>query len=65
MKIAITGANGQLGCCFKELSDQFPEFDLHFFDRAQWDICDLARTDEVLSSGFSLVINSAARSITI
>lgn len=60
MKIAITGANGQLGRCFMELSDQFPEFDIHFFDRSQWDICDITRTEEVLSSGFSLVINTAA-----
>lgn len=37
--IIVTGKNGQLGSELKDIAVSFPQFDFHFFDRAEFDIC--------------------------
>ena len=60
MRLLITGAEGQLGQCFKQVARQFPEFELHTYGR-ELDVTQSDRVNEVLREGeFDVVINCAA-----
>ena len=38
MKIVITGANGQLGKCIRDISNHYPEYNFLFLGRKELDI---------------------------
>lgn len=38
-RIAVVGANGQVGLCMQELAKNYPELEVDFFDKTTIDIC--------------------------
>ena len=38
-EILVTGADGQLGSCLKEIHSNYPEYVFHFTDYKELDIC--------------------------
>ena len=59
-RICILGSGGQLGQCFKQVTTQYPEFELHAYGR-ELDVTQSDRVNEVLrEGGFDVVINCAA-----
>ncbi len=60
-KILVTGANGQLGKCFRDASKMYPQFQFTFAGREQLDISDNnAVTSIFTSEKFTHCINAAA-----
>lgn len=61
LRIAITGANGQLGQELRALAQSFPKMEFHFFSKAEWDISVESRNEEILQKlNPHAVINAAA-----
>ncbi|RRJ86345.1 dTDP-4-dehydrorhamnose reductase [Paenimyroides tangerinum] len=61
MKTLITGSNGQLGQCIKEISEQYPTIDFVFVSRKELDITkELDVKAYFESNKFDFVINCAA-----
>lgn len=61
MKILITGCDGQLGSCLRDILSQDPEMETVYTDYNELDITDRERVDEFLSGGnFDVIINCAA-----
>lgn len=60
-KIVVTGANGQLSKCLRDVASNFPQFDNHFVDRAVLNIDDAGSISEFFESNqFDICINTAA-----
>lgn len=60
-KILVTGANGQLGQCLKELSNTFSLLDFVFVDRSVLDISNKNQIDSIFKEGnYDFCINCAA-----
>jgi dTDP-4-dehydrorhamnose reductase len=60
MKIAVTGAGGQLGGAFHDYLSR-KNFKFRSFSRAEWDICSSQQTEKWLKNdAFDLLINCAA-----
>ena len=60
LRIAITGANGQLGTELKNLSGKWP-WEFHFYTRKELDITEETQVKSVMSDkNFDFVINCAA-----
>jgi len=61
MKILVTGANGQLGKCIKDVSKSFPEMEFVFLSRVELDITKDASISEIFNNNtFDYCINTAA-----
>jgi dTDP-4-dehydrorhamnose reductase len=61
LKIAVTGANGQLGQELRALQSSYPEYEFHFYSKAEWDIAIESLTMEMLEHlKPDAVINAAA-----
>jgi dTDP-4-dehydrorhamnose reductase len=61
LKIAVTGANGQLGQELRALQSSHPEYEFHFFSKSEWDIAIESLTMEMLEQlKPDAVINAAA-----
>lgn len=61
MKILITGANGQLGSCLRQLAPVYPEYEFSYTDIQELDITDLNAVEVFfLHVRPELVINCAA-----
>ncbi|HKL36537.1 MAG TPA: dTDP-4-dehydrorhamnose reductase [Salegentibacter sp.] len=59
--ILVTGANGQLGACFKKISGNYAEFNLVFKSSSEADITDKPKLEKLFSEvKFNWVINCAA-----
>ncbi len=59
--ILVTGANGQLGLCFKDFTDLYPEFNLHFASREQVSLSDTEAISALIDANdISVIINCAA-----
>jgi dTDP-4-dehydrorhamnose reductase len=59
--ILVTGANGQLGACFKKISDNYPQFNFAFKSSSEADITDKSDLEKLFSEvKFHWVINCAA-----
>ena len=61
IRIAVTGANGQLGKEFRALQHLFPTFEFHFFSKTEWDIAvESVNTALMKELKPDVVINAAA-----
>ncbi|MDP4710121.1 MAG: dTDP-4-dehydrorhamnose reductase [Saprospiraceae bacterium] len=61
IRILVTGAKGQLGQSFQQLSTAYPQWHFRFLDRATLDICDPKAVQHVFSEGnYNYCINCAA-----
>ena len=61
--IIVTGAEGQLGQCFKELAKEYPIHNLFFLSKKSLDITDASSLDKVYDQNpFDGIINCAAYS---
>ncbi|MGB6153777.1 MAG: dTDP-4-dehydrorhamnose reductase [Pricia sp.] len=61
MKILVTGANGQLGTCIRDLAAKHPQIEFMFTDFKELNIVDsLAVSDFFETHGFEYCINCAA-----
>lgn len=49
VRIAVTGANGQLGQELRALEKSHPEFEFHFFTKAHWDIAVESLNDSMIA----------------
>ena len=59
--ILVTGANGQLGACFKKISGNYSEFNFVFKSSSEADITDKPKLEKLFSEiKFDWVINCAA-----
>ncbi len=59
--ILVTGANGQLGACFKKISANYPDFNFVFKSSSEADITDKPKLKKLFSEvNFDWVINCAA-----
>lgn len=59
--ILVTGANGQLGACFKKISGNYSELNFHFKSSSEADITDKYKLEKLFSEvNFDWVINCAA-----
>jgi dTDP-4-dehydrorhamnose reductase len=59
--ILVTGANGQLGACFKKISGNYPNFHFVFKSSAEADITNKSKLQRLFAEGnFDWVINCAA-----
>lgn len=59
--ILVTGANGQLGQCFRSLAAQYPELSFHFAGQAELDISNLKAVQAFFrKNSIQWVINCAA-----
>lgn len=59
--ILVTGASGQLGCELRERAQDYPELELYFAPRAEFDICVESRVQDFMSRYRpAAVINCAA-----
>lgn len=59
--ILVTGANGQLGACFKKISGNYPDFNFVFKSSAEADITNKSKLQRLFAEGnFDWVINCAA-----
>ncbi|MAP55654.1 dTDP-4-dehydrorhamnose reductase [Altibacter sp.] len=60
-KVLVTGANGQLGRCIADAAHRYPELELFFATRAEFDVDDLDAVSTFFESHiFDVVINTAA-----
>lgn len=60
-KILITGADGQLGKCIQDASQDFPDFQYVFVSKKKLDITDVEQLDHFLKeNNFTHCINTAA-----
>lgn len=61
IRVAVTGANGQLGQELRAMQHLHPSFEFHFFSKAEWDIA-VESVNTVLMKGLKpdVVINAAA-----
>lgn len=61
LRIAVTGANGQLGQELRSLALSFPKMEFHFFSKSEWDISIESRNEDILQNLNPIaVINAAA-----
>ncbi len=61
LRIAVTGANGQLGQELRALEPSHPEFEFHFFPKAAWDIAiESINHSNIASLQPDVVINAGA-----
>lgn len=61
MKIAVTGANGQLGNELKALANQFPQIQFTFTDKETLDVCHIEEVNTFFEENdFDFCINTAA-----
>lgn len=61
MNILVTGANGQLGSCLKDLSESRPDYTFFFTDVDTLDICQLDQIEAFMSAhSIDIIINAAA-----
>ncbi|MBO2543522.1 dTDP-4-dehydrorhamnose reductase [Salegentibacter sp. BDJ18] len=59
--ILVTGANGQLGACFKKISGNYPDFNFVFKSSSEADITNKSKLQKLFAEGnFDWVINCAA-----
>lgn len=59
--ILVTGANGQLGACFKKISKNYPDLNFEFKSSSEADITDKSKLHQLFSEvKFDWVINCAA-----
>ncbi|WP_298526944.1 dTDP-4-dehydrorhamnose reductase [uncultured Christiangramia sp.] len=59
--ILVTGANGQLGSCFRKHKKKFPDFNFDFKSSAELDISNFAEVERLFSSrSYDFCINAAA-----
>jgi len=59
--VLVTGANGQLGACFKKISGDYAEFNFIFKSSSKADITDKSKLEKLFSEvEFDWVINCAA-----
>jgi dTDP-4-dehydrorhamnose reductase len=59
--VLVTGANGQLGRCLRDVSKKYPELRFHFLGREHLPIQDFALTDSIVETlKPDLIINAAA-----
>ncbi|PKD21584.1 dTDP-4-dehydrorhamnose reductase [Salegentibacter salinarum] len=59
--ILVTGANGQLGACFKKIEGNYPDFNFEFKSSAEADITDKSKLQQLFSEmNFDWIINCAA-----
>ncbi|SKB50918.1 dTDP-4-dehydrorhamnose reductase [Salegentibacter holothuriorum] len=59
--VLVTGANGQLGACFKKISGDYAEFNFIFKSSSEADITDKSKLEKLFSKvNFDWVINCAA-----
>jgi len=60
-KILVTGANGQLGRCIKDVAKEHPNLDFYFVDRTQLNVGDSLSTQQFFHKNkFDYCINTAA-----
>ncbi|NND63598.1 MAG: dTDP-4-dehydrorhamnose reductase [Flavobacteriaceae bacterium] len=60
-KILVTGANGQLGKCLKDLKNRYPEFEWTFTTKGELDISNMSSIRHYFErNSFDYVINTAA-----
>ena len=60
-RVLVTGAGGQLGQCFSEVANQYPQFQFDFKEKKDLDITDASTIAEyVLQNPTQIVINCAA-----
>ena len=60
-KVLVTGANGQLGNCIKEIASKYPQFEFIFTDVAELDITDQEAVEKFITElAPQWVINTAA-----
>lgn len=60
-KIAVVGANGQVGQCMQVLAKNYPELEIDFFDKTSIDICQKEQIQTQLSKKeYTHLINLAA-----
>lgn len=60
-KIAVVGANGQVGQCMQVLAKNYPELEIDFFDKTSVDICQKEQIQTQLSKKeYTHLINLAA-----
>lgn len=61
MRILVTGANGQLGNCIRDVAQQHPELDFHFADKGIIDIDNATSVEQFFENNkFDYCINTAA-----
>lgn len=61
VKILVTGANGQLGNCFKDVAHKYPSLDITFVSRNELDITNKQAVITYFKENkFQFVINTAA-----
>ncbi|MBZ9629639.1 dTDP-4-dehydrorhamnose reductase [Salegentibacter sp. LM13S] len=59
--ILVTGANGQLGACFKKISGNYPDFNFVFKSSSEADITEKPKLEKLFSEiNFDWLINCAA-----
>lgn len=59
--ILVTGANGQLGSCFRKHREKFPELDIDFKSSGELDISNIAEVKKLFASrSYHCCINAAA-----
>ena len=60
-RVLVTGAGGQLGQCFREVANQYPQFQFDFKEKKDLDITDAPTTAAyLLQNPTQIVINCAA-----
>lgn len=60
-EILVTGADGQLGSCLKEIHSNYPEYVFHFTDYKELDICSQESISNLLGThNIFAIINCAA-----
>lgn len=61
MRIAVTGANGQLGRELVHLSGEYSDFEFHFYSRTAWNITSRNQSEQILNQiKPDFLINTAA-----
>jgi len=61
MRVLVTGANGQLGKCIRDATQQHPELDFYFADKGIIDISDATSVEHFFeNNSFDYCINTAA-----
>ncbi|MEX0291177.1 MAG: dTDP-4-dehydrorhamnose reductase [Flavobacteriaceae bacterium] len=60
-KVLVTGAEGQLGKCLKDVSSKYPQIHFDFKNRSELDITNASQVADVFSaSNYNFCINTAA-----
>ena len=65
MNVLVTGSNGQLASCIKDLAKQYEELNFIYTDYQELDICDLKHVEEFFKRIQKLIIVSIVQLIQL